>query len=149
MVVTDKSGLSRFFAAETYAAIAAFLDGVRQDIATGKTYLDGEKLYVSVDVYETKPASQKDFETHDRYIDIQFLLQGRELCGWAPRASLAEKTAYVKERDIAFQHKPQDYETVAIDTERYVVFFPEDGHMPGLCDGTPHQVKKVVIKIAV
>jgi YhcH/YjgK/YiaL family protein len=149
MVVCSKEGLSRFFSADVYGKIAAFLDGIRQDIATGKTYLDGEKLYASVDVYETKPAAAKDFETHDRYTDIQFLLQGRELCGWAPRQTLVEKTSYAKDRDIAFQHKPQSFETVAIDTERYVVFFPEDGHMPGLCDGAPHQVKKVVIKIAV
>jgi len=149
VVICDKKGLSRFFDATVYEKVATFIDGLRQDIPTGKTYLDGEQLYVSVDVYETKPAALKDFETHDRYIDIQFLLQGSELCGWAPRKTLSEKTAYIKERDIAFQHKPQQFETVAIDTERFVVFFPEDGHMPGLVNVSAHQVKKVVIKIAV
>ena len=42
----------------------------------GKYVIDGERIYVSIQEYETKSYGDCRFETHKRYADIQCILQG-------------------------------------------------------------------------
>lgn len=41
----------------------------------GKYVIDGERIYVSIQEYETKSYGDCRFETHKRYADIQCILQ--------------------------------------------------------------------------
>ena len=52
----------------------------------GKYVIDGERIYVSIQEYETKSYGDCRFETHKRYADIQCILQGREQI-WGNRAA--------------------------------------------------------------
>ena len=49
----------------------------------GKYVIDGERIYVSIQEYETKSYGDCRFETHKRYADIQCILQGREQENWS------------------------------------------------------------------
>ena len=42
----------------------------------GKYEIDGEKIYVSVQDYETKPLEPGKCEPHRKYLDIQYIIQG-------------------------------------------------------------------------
>lgn len=52
--------------------------------------------------YETKPQEEIPFEAHKRYWDLQLVLEGEELLGYAPLAELTETVAYAEKDDIAF-----------------------------------------------
>ncbi len=55
-----------------------------ESLPIGRTTLDGDLLYALTQEYETKPVHEGKFEAHRRYIDIQFVLAGEEVMGYAP-----------------------------------------------------------------
>ena len=52
--------------------------------AEGRVGLDGERVFALIGSYRTGPDDEARFETHARYADIQFLLEGREIIRWTP-----------------------------------------------------------------
>ena len=80
------------------------------------------------------------------FIDIQFPLLGVEKIGWKPGDQLLEESVpYNEEQDIAFYiDKPTAY--TKIYPGQFAIYFPEDGHAPGIGQGN---IRKVVIKIPV
>ena len=51
------------------------------NLPNGKTPLDGENIFASVNTYETEPVTDRRPEKHFKYIDIQILGAGREAIG--------------------------------------------------------------------
>jgi YhcH/YjgK/YiaL family protein len=75
----------------TYAALSprlakgfAFLETVSPTAALGRHEIDGDDVFALVQRYTTKPIEERVFESHRKYIDIQYVLQGREVMCWAP-----------------------------------------------------------------
>lgn len=73
----------------------------------GRYPIDGEKVIVLVQAYETKKPETADYECHRRYIDIQFALSGEEVCYAVPLSELEPREAFDEERDIGFLGKAQ------------------------------------------
>ena len=73
-------------------------------------------------------------------------LFGKEKIGWKPGDQLLEESVpYNEEQDIAFYiDKPTAY--TKIYPGQFAIYFPEDGHAPGIGQGN---IRKVVIKIPV
>ena len=118
-------------------------------LADGKTFLNGDKLYVSIQSYKTKARGDCKYEAHRRYIDIQYIIEGREIIAVTDAAGLRERAPYSEEKDVVFfedDKKGTEFELHAGD---YVVVFPEDVHMPKVCAGEPSDVKKAVVKILI
>lgn len=68
----------------------------------GKYVIDGERIYVSIQEYETKSYGDCRFETHKRYADIQCILQGREQIWVTEQPLLTPDTEYDPKADIRF-----------------------------------------------
>jgi YhcH/YjgK/YiaL family protein len=133
-----------------FAAAFAFLEKLSPDQPAGRHDLAGDDCFALVQAYTTKPPALAAFEAHRKYIDIQFLQAGRETMLWAPLASLTEVTRpYVEEKDVVFFASPTLTTPINLQAGEFTIFFPEDGHAPGLeCAGaTP--VRKIVIKVRV
>jgi len=64
--------------------------------------IDGERIYVSIQEYETKSYGDCRFETHKRYADIQCILQGREQIWVTEQPLLTPDTEYDPKADIRF-----------------------------------------------
>lgn len=113
-------------------------------LPVGRMEIDGERLYALVQGYETKPAEQGVWEAHRKYIDVQYLVSGRERMGFGSinHMQLGE---YDPKKD--FQPMNGNGNTVDVYAGEFVVFFPQDGHMPGPCIEKPALVRKVVLKI--
>ena len=102
-------------------------------------------VFAFVQSYDSKPAENCKIEAHKKYIDIQFVLKGKELFGVA---DLATQTLYedrFEEKDVAFYHGEVDLLTL-IDGD-FVILFPEDAHRPQQGDGS--HVEKIVVKVPV
>jgi YhcH/YjgK/YiaL family protein len=116
-------------------------------IADGRHAIDGERVFAINQTYDTKPWKDGFLEIHRRYMDIQFIVSGEELIGYAPLAGQPEKDAYDASRDIAFLHGASD--PVRLRAGQFAIFFPHDAHMPGRTTNAPTRVHKIVVKVAV
>lgn len=109
----------------------------------GKTELSMNLL---VNVAQTKPKAKEDakLETHRDFIDIQIPLSGTEVMGYTAAADCVPADApYNEEKDITFfEGLAESY--IAVKPGMFAIFFPQDGHAPGI---TPDGVKKVIVKV--
>lgn len=103
----------------------------------------------SVQRYTTMPAGELAFETHERYYDVQYLVQGIEKIGVTGRHGLTEKTAYDLMEDITFYNEPEHSGAVLLQPGGYVILSPDDAHKPRCCAGEPVPVLKIVVKVPV
>ncbi len=115
-------------------------------LAVGRHDIDGEAVYAMVSEYTTKRPGDGRWEAHRQYLDLQCLAAGTEAFGYAP-ASTLEAGDYLAEKDITWL--TGDGRFVVLDPGRFVIVWPGDAHMPGMAEGTPAPVKKIVVKIAV
>lgn len=115
-------------------------------LAPGRHEIDGDRLYASVD---DKPGRGRDgarLESHRRYIDIQFLVSGREEIGWKRTAQCAVVTEPFKpDNDIAF-YGDAPVAWIALPKDHFTIFWPEDAHAPLGGEGP---LRKIIVKIAV
>ncbi len=148
-MITDTLGLGQRYASlnPRFAAAFEFLQKLPADQPLGRHEIDGDNCFALVQIYTTKPVAQGLFESHERYIDIQFIQAGAETLLWAPRATLKITQPYNAEKDVAFYAMPARTTAVNLVAGEFAIFFPEDGHAPGIEYGSATEVRKVVIKI--
>ena len=85
-------------------------------------------------------------ESHRKHIDIQFILGGTDRMGWRPRTTCHTiHKAYDSATDVEFLEEDPEL-WFKLKPGMFVIFFPEDAHMPQVCSGMIH---KVVVKIPV
>ena len=94
-------------------------------------------------------SSERLFESHKDYIDIQILAKGREMIGFAPEEALTVTTPYNKEGDYELYSMVDDLDKVILTEGKLAVIFPGEPHAPGIAYGGTEKVKKAVIKILV
>jgi len=112
-----------------------------------KVVIDGDNLFAQIQAYETAPAEDMPFETHEVYADLQYVVSGKEAFGTARRDGLKETIPYDPERDITFYARPAEYETFILNPGECILVTPNVGHMPRCQAGERSSVKKVVVKI--
>lgn len=113
----------------------------------GKYELSGNNLVAMVDRYVTKPITDKEWEAHNVYGDIQVLMQGREQCGHAERASLEISKPYQSEKDVEKYRAPNFLASVLVlKPGMFAIFYPQDAHQPSVRLQEPEPVLKVVLK---
>lgn len=120
--------------------------------ADDKQYdLQGDDIFAIVMSYETKNPEIALLETHRRYVDIQTVLVGGERIEWFSRDELIVDTPYDKSKDVEFYKRTcPGSSRVDVFPGTFVMFFPQDAHMPALMiDEKPELIKKVVVKINV
>lgn len=135
--------------------IAAALDYLREtdfsSVAEGRHELDGDRLAAIVQRYKTRPHSEIIWESHRRYIDVQYIVTGTEqMDNVCLRPDLPVKQAYDETTDAAFYNAQGSLFLATPGT--FAIFFPHDVHAPGLAAGSPPtaaEVFKVVMKCRV
>jgi biofilm protein TabA len=112
----------------------------RYELANGLFYLIQE--------YDTKPEADVKFESHLKYIDIQMILEGDEIIDIAPSKELIKDQGYDASKDIEFYSPIKKYIRLNLRVNEFGIFFPQDGHRPGIKLNSK-KVKKLVFKIPV
>ena len=128
---------------------AAF-EGLKKLIAdnaeVGKHVIDGDNIYAMVQEYETKPLSEKKFEIHKDYIDIQYIISGEELMGYESLDKLTPMGDYKPDAQLFYMNN--SFDKINLCAGEYVVFFPNEPHAPGVAvNDVPSAVRKIVVKI--
>ncbi|PWK78473.1 YhcH/YjgK/YiaL family protein [Mucilaginibacter oryzae] len=113
----------------------------------GKYPIDGDNVFASVTEGPSKEFEQSAWESHQNYIDLQYVISGKEKIGVAPVQSLTVTQPYDAAKDGANYSGDGKYYTATPD--EFFLFFPGDGHRPNIKVGGYDKVKKLVIKIRV
>lgn len=126
-----------------------FLENLTSQSSEGRFEIQGDQIFARIMSYETKKQEDAILETHQRYVDIQAILEGGECLEWYPSEGLTTKIPYNDTKDAEFYIRP---ETAPVQIKLYpgtfVTLFPQDAHMPSLeINNTSELIKKVVIKL--
>lgn len=133
-----------------FAAAFAFLRQVTDQTTVGRHEIAGDDVYAFVQQHLTKPVEERQYESHRKYIDIQFMQRGREIMYWAPLPLLTHVTMpFDAEKDAALYGLIPQGVPVKVVAGQYTIFFPEDGHIPSCAWDAPAEVLKVVVKVRV
>lgn len=117
-----------------------------QELPVGRHEIDGDRVFALVAKDSGRQKSDALLETHEKYIDIQFVLSGADDMGWKAKAGCRQPTAdYNPETDVQFfADQPDAF--IPTPGGVFAIFFPEDAHMPMISSG---QLHKVIVKIAI
>ena len=111
--------------------------------------IDGDNLFATVSEYISKNEEIAKFEAHRKYIDIQYVISGKEVMNITPMTTVKEVlTPYDATKDIEFVavNKVVSFKAAS---DKFFIFFPGDAHRPGLKDGVNSPVRKIVVKVKV
>jgi len=152
MIVTDIKHIGHQVSMTT--ALKKAIDFLRRPdihgLVDGRVDIDGQHVFALVQRYETVMTDIPKFEYHRKYMDVQYIVSGEEIIGWAPAGRMVVTEAYDIERDICFGIVSKGEITpVYLQAGQLAVLYPEDGHAPKLAAGSPSPVIKIVVKVAV
>ena len=100
--------------------------------------------------YYTKKLADSLFESHVKYVDMQFLVLGSEIIEVAHIDTLEIESEYNKEDDYSLYKVTPDSSNITMKKGDLSLFFPEDGHMPGIrINSKSQKVFKTVVKVPV
>jgi biofilm protein TabA len=110
----------------------------KSNIAEGLEAIFSNKAGMTAEVSVAK------FECHNKHIDIQLCINGKETIGWKPREKcVTENGGYNPEKDVQlYNEQPDMY--FQLTNGQFAIFFPEDVHAPMIGKG---EIKKLVIKV--
>ncbi len=116
-------------------------------LAPGKYPIDGEQVFASVTEMVNKPFEETKWESHRKYIDLQYVISRKEKIG---------ETSFEKEKVTAQYNEAKDIAHYQINNGKYYIadpstfylFFPSTTHRPNIMVNSD-KVKKIVIKIKV
>lgn len=122
------------------------LDRSRPD---GRCEIEGDAVYATLMSYETKIPANTTHEVHRIYADVHFLFSGEEKVHYTPADRLGAGNGYQVEKDFELCDMPRMPATLVVQPGQFVIFFPGEGHKPGLALDTPGPARKVVVKVRI
>jgi len=136
---------------KTFDSVFAFIknNNLRSFEKDKKHFID-ERIFFTLMQYESKDIENCPVESHEKYIDIQMILEGKEGFGVTAKECVEIKEAYNTERDVVFYYKASKQDVIELSKNQGVVFFPGDVHEPGRTPSAgKNMVTKVVFKVPV
>lgn len=128
-----------------FKKVAVFLSSHNlSELEYGNIELEGKELFAKV--AQTKPKSKEDgrLESHKLFIDIQIPLSDKEIMGHTMTKDCQPVLVpYDDSKDVMFfDGLAENY--VTIHPGMFVIFFPQDAHVPEI---SMNGIKKMVIKV--
>ena len=114
-------------------------------LASGKYEIDGENVFASVTESPSKDFDKTNWESHRNYVDLQYVIEGKELIGVNPVAKSVVTHPYDEKKDAA--NYTADGKIYEATPGTFFIFFPTDAHRPNITPGGNKVVKKLVIKV--
>ncbi|MCQ2739469.1 MAG: YhcH/YjgK/YiaL family protein [bacterium] len=115
-----------------------------QNMQDGK-YIIKDKMYANIQTYETK--ADADYEAHNNYIDIQYIIDGYEFIGIADRNVCSSTIPYDKNKDIEFMTYASNDDYQLLNKSEFLLLFPTDAHKPSINPNKKVTVRKAVVKV--
>ncbi len=118
---------------------------------TGKYPIRGKQIYAMVQRYQAKDRSEKQWEAHRQFLDVQYVAAGAEHFGYCHLDKLEVAKPYDSQIDAVMLDGDGNFILATPGT--FLILAPQDAHMPGVKpsgrEAGEGEVTKVVIKVAV
>lgn len=95
----------------------------------------------------SRPWKDAQLEAHRQYLDVQYILEGGDVVGWAPVDTLKPECEFNTEDDYGMYSGENT--PVSVKPGYCYVVFPEDAHAPATHLDVPVNYKKIVVKLKV
>ncbi|WP_405398682.1 YhcH/YjgK/YiaL family protein [Maribacter sp. Asnod2-G09] len=116
------------------------------EMESGKYTVDNDNIYAILQNYQTKEKIDCKLEGHNKYIDIQYIINGVELIGVTTFTD--QIPIYInKEKDYSLYESTTSM--IRVEKGMFAIFFPDDLHMPGVKSNKNSDIKKVVVKVKI
>jgi biofilm protein TabA len=125
------------------AAFAFLRDQDLDEIKPGKYPIVGEQVFASVTEAPSHKIEEVKWESHKNYIDLQYIIKGKELIGVADTSKATIAKPYTV--DVINYDAEGKYYTG--EQGKFFLFFPNNAHRPTIKIDGYDVVKKIVIKI--
>lgn len=134
---------------ETVARSVDWIRSLPAEPREGRHALWDDEIYALVLRYTTGDAAESRFETHRKYVDLQYTLAGSETIEWAPRDSLATDGDYDAAKDLLFHQPGPGFGRVVKAAGFFSIYTPVDAHRGKIRAAGFESAFKLVVKIPV
>ena len=118
-----------------------------QSLEVGRHEIDSDNVFALIAEYITKEEHEIPFETHRKYVDVQYLISGIEQMSITHESNkTAVLTPYDEAIDKEFLEVGESSHYVAT-PESFFIFFPPDLHRTDIKLYENSPVKKIVVKV--
>jgi len=150
MIIDTLKNASKYFSVHPlFAKAFEYIGKTNLDtIEMGKYEIEGDNLKAIFSNKKGMTAAESvaKFECHDKHIDIQLCINGKEQIGWKPREKcVTPNGGYNPDKDVQLYNEQPDMYFQLTDGQ-FAIFFPEDVHAPMIGDA---EIKKLVIKVKI
>jgi YhcH/YjgK/YiaL family protein len=128
-------------------AIDFIISGDAMNQPAGKIEIAGDDVFLLMNEYETKDQSDCKTESHRKYIDIQWMIDGSEKVGFSFLDNQKITESYNHENDYTFYDASLDY--FELKQGWFAIFFPTDLHCPSIALQNHIKIRKAVFKVKV
>lgn len=108
-----------------------------------------KNCFVLEQAYISKNKENCFFESHKKYIDIQYIFEGEEIMEVEHISNLEVTTPYKEDLDYAKYSQSKYSSVLKIRQNELAIFFPQDAHMPCIKIDENRKIIKAVFKISV
>lgn len=134
---------------EKIAEAVEVIKNVKFDEMELGKHVINDDFYMLLQTYETKDPAVARHEAHQKYVDVQYIVDGTERIDIAPASMMEVEEEYSEERDVVFFKEPSQATNIVLTAGGYAILYPEDSHKPGVCVDGAVQVKKIVGKVRI
>lgn len=131
-------------------AVIEFMKDIQKNpqIDDGRYSILGVDVYANIESYQTKAIEHTRYESHRKFIDIQYMIHGKEQIAVTDVSELSIEEPYNENKDIAFYKDSLAGRKYTIMDGEFLVILPEEAHRPCIAVSEACMfVKKMVIKI--
>ncbi len=116
----------------------------------GKYEIEGDKMYILVQNPTQKAIEDTHLEMHYKYLDLQYIVDGGELMGFAPKKVDPEIIEAKESSDTYYVADVEDEQFVVLNPGDFCILFPNDLHRPAIevPAEEPAPYHKAVVKIS-
>jgi biofilm protein TabA len=145
MIIDKTAQLERYAPLdERLQMVAQALKTLPKDIPDGR-YPLSDDVTMLIQVRTTAKLESGLFETHERFIDVQVILEGEEVLSFAELNDLAVSQPYDTDKDIAFYSGQGDL--AVIRAGMFYLMYPGEAHKCCCHHAEGLPLKKAVFKI--
>jgi YhcH/YjgK/YiaL family protein len=119
-----------------------------ENLKPGMYKVEGDDLFLNLMEYETKKVEERFWESHKKYIDLHYILEGIECIGYEQFERMKVKENY-NEADDYWIMEGSLHSKVCLQKGDFMICFPNDVHMTAIMVEQPQRVRKVVFKVRI
>lgn len=112
-------------------------------------YVVTTDFYYTVQEYVAFNENEAQYESHRKYIDIQWVYEGEEMLYVTDNSGLSPSDYYDEENDIIHYYDTNNMSAFILKPGSCAILYPKDAHKPSNFMGNNSVVKKVVGKLKI